>query len=49
MPFFVMRLFKCLTNKYSRQIRKDERLNESNQYLNHINENSQGYKQRGCP
>ena len=41
MMFIVMFPFKCLTDKYSRQIRKDESLNESHQDFNEIDEHSE--------
>ena len=39
MRFFMMLTFKCLTDKYFCEIRKDEGLNERHQYLYQVNEN----------
>ena len=40
MRFFMMLPFKCLSDEYGGEIRKDEGLNKRHQYLNQVNENS---------
>ena len=39
MCFFMMFPFKCLSDKYCGEIRKDEGLYERHQYLDQVNEN----------
>ena len=39
--FLMVLTFKCCADKYRRQVGEDKGLEESNQYLDHINENSE--------
>lgn len=49
MCFIMMLTFKCLTNENRSEHRKDESLDECNQYLNKINKYCKCYGENRCP